>query len=220
MNKAVSIFCKIFLAPLVGILLVKEIRGRENIPKSNFILASNHQSYLDIIACGYICVPRNFTFIGQVDKGKGAVGMLRDFFYFLGGVIRLNRKDDSSKKEAFNRAVDVINSGSSLVIYPEGTRTKTGEVQQGKWGVAKIFLKTGVPVLPLGIRGAFEMLSPDGKISLKRMIRLKIGQPIFFKEEFEKAKNMSVESEEYKELCISITNRIMEDIKKLVYEKN
>jgi 1-acyl-sn-glycerol-3-phosphate acyltransferase len=220
MNKAVSIFCKIFVAPLVGILLIKEVKGRKNIPGSNFILASNHQSYLDIVACGYICVPRVFTFIGQVDKGKGIAGMLRDFFYFLGGVIRLNRKDDNSKKQVFNEAVEVINKGSSLVIYPEGTRTKTGEIQQGKWGVAKIFLKTGAPVLPLGINGAFEMLSPSGKVSLKRMIRLNIGKPIYFREEFEKAKNISVESEEYKNLCISITNRIMEEIKKLVYEKD
>lgn len=200
--------------------MIKEVKGKENIPDSNFILASNHQSYLDIVACGYVCVPRRFTFIGQVDKGKGAAGMLRDFFYFFGGVIRLNRKDDNSKKQAFNEAVEAVRSGSSLVIYPEGTRTKTGEMQQGKWGVAKIFLKTGAPVLPMGISGAFEMLSPSGKISLKRMIRLKIGRPLYFKEEFEKGKELPAESEEYKSLCISITDRIMEEIKKLAYEKD
>ena len=220
MNKFVSIFSKIFLAPLVGMIFIKKVKGKDNIPSSNFILASNHQSYLDIVACSYICVPRRFTFIGQVDKGKGFIGFLRDFFYYLGGVVRLNRNDDDSKKKAFVEAVNIIKNGYSLVIYPEGTRSKTGEVQKGKWGVAKLFLKTGAPVLPLGIKGAFEVFPPSGKIKFKKAIELNIGQPLYFQEEFEKGKNLASDSEKYKQLCIAITDKIMEEIKKMVYEKN
>ena len=187
-------------------------------PHSNFILAANHQSYLDIVACSYICVPRIFTFIGQVDKGRGLPGAVREFFYFLGGVIRLDRRNNESKRIASAEAVEALKRGMSLVIYPEGTRSKTGEIQEGKWGVAKIFLKTGVPVLPVAINGAFEVFPPGGKMKLRRIIRVNIGQPLIFREELERSRWLDADSEEYKNLCISITSRIMGEIKKLAYE--
>lgn len=208
MNKIISIILKVFLAPIISILLIKEKRG--NLPKGNFILAPNHQSYIDIIVCGYLCVPRKFTFIGQVDKGKGIIGFLRDSIYFLAGVIPLNRKDENSKKQAFARAVRALKNGYCLVIYPEGKRSKTGEVQEGKWGVAKLFLETNVPIVPLGIIGAIDVMSPNGKIKIKKLIKLNIGKPLFFKEDL-KLKN-------YKDTCINITNKVMTEIKKLVYE--
>jgi 1-acyl-sn-glycerol-3-phosphate acyltransferase len=218
MNKFLSLLAKIFLAPIVKAALIKETKGWENLPRTNFILAPNHQSYLDIIACGYLCVPKKFTFIGQTDKGRGAAGFLRDTVYFLAGVIPLNRKNENSKKQSFLKAVKAIKSGYSLVIYPEGKRSETGEVQKGKWGIAKLFLQTGVPVVPLGISGAFEIMPPRGKVKIKRMIKLNIGQPIFFKDALEKSKNLDVESEEYKNICIDVTDKVMEEIKKLVYE--
>ncbi len=208
MNKIISIILKVFLAPIISILLIKEKRG--SLPKGNFILAPNHQSYIDIIVCGYLCVPRKFTFIGQVDKGKGIIGFLRDSIYFLAGVIPLNRKDEDSKKQAFARAVRALKNGYCLVIYPEGKRSKTGEVQEGKWGVAKLFLETNVPIVPLGIIGAIDVMSPNGKIKIKKLIKLNIGKPLFFKEDL-KLKN-------YKDTCINITNKVMTEIKKLVYE--
>jgi len=105
-----------------------------------------------------------------------------------------------------------------LVIYPEGTRTRTGEVGNGKWGVAKFFLETGVPILPMGIKGAFELFPPGEKPKVKKNIRLNIGQPLFFKEEFEAAKEMNRNSKEYENICIKITEKVMEEIKKLTYE--
>ncbi|MDD3170237.1 MAG: lysophospholipid acyltransferase family protein [Candidatus Paceibacterota bacterium] len=218
MNKFLSILAKIFLAPIVNVVFIKEVRGLENFPKTNFILAPNHQSYLDIIVCAYLCVPGKFTFIGQVDKGKGVIGFLRDVLYSLAGVIPLNRKDEDSKKQAFSKAIKALKQGYSLIIYPEGKRSETGEVQKGKWGVAKLFLQTGVPVVPLGMRGAFEIMPPRGKVKIKRVVKLNAGKPIFFKEALEKAKNLNEDSEEYKNLCMDITDKIMEEIKKLVYE--
>lgn len=208
MNRLVSIILKFFLAPIISFFLIKEKRG--SLPKGNFILAPNHQSYIDIIVCGYLCVPRKFTFIGQVDKGKGIIGFLRDFIYFLAGVIPLNRNDENSKKQAFLKAVKALKRGYCLVIYPEGKRSKTGEVQEGKWGVAKLFLETNVPVVPLGITGAIDVMSPQGKIKIKKLIKLNIGKPLSFEEE--------LKSKDYKENCINITNKVMSEIKKLVYE--
>ena len=63
MNKIISWFSKIFLAPILQLLFVKEIKGRENIPKRNFILASNHESHLDQVANGIVCVSKKSNFI-------------------------------------------------------------------------------------------------------------------------------------------------------------
>lgn len=217
MNSFFSFLCKHTLAPFIGFLFVKELKGKENLPPGNFILASNHQSYLDIALCGYICVPRRFTFIGQVDR-KEKWNFLRSILYAVGEVVPVNRKDKDSRSEAFLKAVEMIKRGYCLNIYPEGTRSKTGEVQEGRWGAAKLFLETGVPVVPMGISGAFEIFPPGKGLRIRKAVKLGIGKQMFFKEELEKAKGAS--SGEYDALCVSVTSKIMEEIKNLVYEQD
>lgn len=217
MNRLGSYFCKIFLKPVVGKVFIKEVKGIENIPKENFILASNHQSHLDIVICGYLCVPRKFTYIGQTDRYVGSDAFLRNLVYFLGGVIPVNRKDDLSKKEATKEAIRVLEKGYSLVIYPEGTRSRTGQIQEGKIGVAKISLKSKVQILPVGIRGTFELLPPGGGFpKLKKIVKVNIGKPLYFQEEFKTAEKLNEDSEEYKRILQKITNMVMEEIQRLI----
>jgi len=212
MNRAVSWFCNIFIKPIVYFLFIQKVKGKENIPKKNFILASNHQSHLDWIADGYICVPRRFRFIGQVDRYSGLLGIARDILYFITGTIRLNRKSEVSKKKVIEEAINSLKNGDILILYPEGTRSRTGEMGKGKWGVARLFLETGVPILPVGIKGTFELLPPGGKLKIKRIVKINIGKPLFFKKEFEEAKKIDKDSKRYKEILQTITNRLMEEI--------
>jgi len=218
MNPLVSWFCKIFLAPLVKKLFLKDIKGLENIPKRNFILVSNHQSYLDVIINGYLCVPRRFHFIGQIEGFKIPLKWLIASLYFLSGVIPLNRRDERSREKVVKEAISVLKRGDILIIYPEGRRSTNGEIQEGKPGVAKIFLRTGIPILPAGIKGAFELFPPKGKLKIKRIIKINIGKPLFFKEELERAKKLEENSEEYRQILQKITNKTMEEITNLCKE--
>jgi len=215
MSPLLSWFCKIFLAPVVKALFIKEIKGKENIPKRNFILVSNHQSYLDIILDAYLCVPRRFHFIGQIEGFKPPLKWLIAALYFISGVIPLNRKDDNSRERVVEEAIKVLKKGDVLAIYPEGRRSTSGVVQEGKFGTARIFLKTGVPVLPVGIKGAFELLPPHGKLKIKRIVKINIGKPLFFEKELSEAKNLSEDSKEYEEIVKKITQQTMAEIKKL-----
>ena len=217
MNKIGSWFCKIFLKPAVDRFLIKEARGLGNVPKTNFILAANHQSHLDQILTGYVCVPRRFTYIGQVDRYSGFEAFLRNFLYFIAGVISVNRNKPESRKKAAEEAIRRLKNGDILIIYPEGTRSRTGEIQKPRPGVAKIYLKTGVPILPIGIKGTFELM-PAGRAfpKLKREIKINIGKPLHFKEELEMAKNLDCNSEEYRSICQKITDRVMEEIKNVI----
>jgi len=218
MNPLVSWFCKIFLAPLVKKLFLKDIKGLENIPKINFILVSNHQSYLDVIINGYLCVPRRFHFIGQIEGFKIPLKWLIASLYFLSGVIPLNRRDERSREKVVKEAISVLKKGDILIIYPEGRRSTNGEIQEGKPGVAKIFLRTGIPILPAGIKGTFELFPPKGKLKIKRIIKINIGKPLFFKEEIERAKKLEENSEEYRQILQKITNKTMEEITNLCKE--
>jgi len=215
MNIFASWFCKIFLKPIVNWFLIKEVRGLENIPRGNFILVSNHLSYLDIIVDGYLCVPRRFHFIGQIDGWKGIMKWLIRAFYFICGVVPLDRQSDESREKVLKEAIKVLKKGNVLVLYPEGRRSANGQIQEGKLGTAKIFLKTGIPILPAGLKGTFELLPPGGKLKIKRIVKISIGQPLYFKEEFIKAKNLNCDSEKYKEICQKITDKIMAEISNL-----
>ncbi len=212
MNRLISWFCKIFIAPIARILFIKKITGLDNIPKENFILASNHQSHLDQVATGYICVPRRFHFIGQTDQYTGLTKLSLYIIYFLAGVIRLNRKSKASKKNMMKEAIESVKKGDCLIIYPEGTRTRTGEIGKGKYGAANIFLETGKPILPVAIKGTFDILPPEGNLKIKRIVEINIGKPLYFHEEYEKGKNIDKESDDYRLLLQEITDKIMEEI--------
>ena len=216
MNRVLSWFCKIFLKPIVDFILIKEVRRLENLPKTNFILAANHQSHLDQIATGYVCVPRRFTFLGQIDKYSGVEAFLRNLVYKIAGVIPVHRYDEESKKRAVEECIRRIKKGEILVIYPEGTRSKDGKIGEGKPGTAKIYLKTGTPILPVAIKGNFDLM-PVGKSfpKLKRIVKINVGNSLEFREEFEMAKNLDCDLEEYKEICQKIINSVMDEIKKL-----
>jgi len=218
MNPLLSWFCKIFLAPLVKRLFLKDIKGLENIPKRNFILASNHQSYLDIIIDSYLCVPRRFHFIGQIEGFKVPLKWLISSLYFLSGVIPLDRRDECSREKVVKEAISVLKRGDILIIYPEGRRSTNGEILQGKFGAARIFLKTRVPILPVGIKGTFELFPPKGKLKIKKIIKINIGRPLFFEKEFQISKNLAEDSQEYQQILQKITNKTMEEINNLFAE--
>jgi 1-acyl-sn-glycerol-3-phosphate acyltransferase len=166
-----------------------------------------------------LCVPRRFTYLGQIDKYSGFEGFLRNFLYFIAGVIPVHRYDEESKKRAIKECVERLKKGEILIMYPEGTRSKDGKIHEGKPGIAKIYLETGVPILPVAIKGNFEIM-PVGKSfpKFKKIVKINVGKPLEFKKELEIGRNLSPQSPEYKEICQRITQRVMEEIRKLFEE--
>jgi len=219
MNRLISWFCKIFLKPAVDKFLIKEVKGLENLPKENFILAANHQSHLDQLMTGYVCVPRRFHMIGQTDEYHGFAKILLELIYFIAGVIPVNRNDEKSRKRAIKEAIKVLKKKDILIIYPEGTRTRTGEIQNGYPGVAKIFLEIETPILPVGIKGTFELMPPGKRFpKIKRVVKINIGKPLLFKEEIEEAKNFDCQSPEHKKIAAEIAEKAMKEISNLYSE--
>lgn len=197
--------------------LIKEIRGKENFSKKrNYILASNHVSHLDWLIGCYLCVPRKYTFIGQVDKIKGIAGALRDLMYWTGETIRVNRNDSASRVRAAAKAVEFIKKGYNLFMFPEGTRSRDGLLKTFKRGVGKIYLQTGAPILPVAMIGTYEMMPPGGKAKLNRSARVIVGKPLEFPEQLAAAKNLAADSPEYFRLCEEIAKKAEDEVRALL----
>jgi 1-acyl-sn-glycerol-3-phosphate acyltransferase len=216
MNTFVSTLSRFVLGGAVRNVLIKDIKGLDNIPpKRNFILASNHLSHMDWFMSGYIITPRRFTFVAQVDQYSGFKKMWRNLIYWWGGIIPINRKSDESKKEAIATAIKMLKEGYCVVIYPEGGRAYDGVMRDFKSGVGKLHLESGVPVLPAAFKGTQDLMPPHGKLKLKKVAQVLIGSPLDFPQERQAAQKMDKDSYEYRKLCADVAKKIEDEVRKL-----
>lgn len=192
--------CWLFSRSYFGVKVV----GRENIPgKGAFIFVSNHSSYLDPILLGTAC-HRSLNYMARdtlfEEKALGwALSKVHAF------PVRRNENDLKAVKDS----IRIVKSGRPLVIFPEGTRTKDGNLQRGKRGVGFIVAKAKAMVVPAYIDGSFEAM-PRGFDSKKRHpIKVFIGKPIDFNHQLES------DPRKFKDLYQDISDRIMRDIAQL-----
>ena len=151
-----------------------EIIGIENLPQSGgLIIASNHVSYLDpaVLTASF---NRKIYFLTKKEVFKN------NFISFL--LKNMNALPiDRGKVDmlAFKKAINILQEEKVLGIFPEGTRSSNGELQELKLGTIKIAMKTGVPILPVGIIGTHKIY-PRGiifPILFKHKIIVKYGAP-------------------------------------------
>ncbi|MDD4879022.1 MAG: lysophospholipid acyltransferase family protein [Candidatus Omnitrophica bacterium] len=122
-----------------------KVKGAENIPaEGKFIIAANHSSYLDPVAIG-AAVPRQIKWI--VRKDVYDVWWLKPLFAST-GMIRENG--------SVGKAIGLLGKGEVLGVFPEGSRSYDGRLGAGKRGAAIMALKSGAPVIPCAVKGAFK----------------------------------------------------------------
>lgn len=151
--------------------------GRINLPKEPFILISNHQSYLDfliLITMFPIGFLRKTYFMAKVkhfDKGFGK--FLADNSNTI--IVDINQNLGRTLKES----AYALKKGKNMVIFPEGIRTRDGELNEFKKSFAILSKELGVPIVPFGIKGAYEAM-PFGSIFPKpKTIRVKFFDTIY-----------------------------------------
>jgi len=168
-----------------GILLLRayfklyhrlEVKGLENLPEPPFIIAPNHQSYLDAFAVGSslpLKVARETYFLGDE---KYFSHPLTALFARLAHVITVNV--NKGLKESLQKTAYALSQGKVVVVFPEGARTRTGRLMEFKKGVAILAKELEVPVVPVGIKGAYEAWSVYDKFPKPRKIILSFGKPL------------------------------------------
>jgi 1-acyl-sn-glycerol-3-phosphate acyltransferase len=219
MNTFVATISKLILGKPIELLMIKEISGKENIPVGGFILASNHLSHADWFVSGYLCAPKKFAFIGQVDQyNTGVNAIWRRLIYWWASTIPIDRKSGDSKRQAIERAVKMLKDGYRIIIYPEGGRAYDGAMREFKAGVGMLHLESGVPVLPAAFSGTREVMPPHGKIKLKKVVRVAIGKPMDFSKERELAAKLEKDSHAYHGLCADVAKKIEDEVRRLSKE--
>ncbi len=145
---------RVFLAvfrPLLSILLSWRVVGRENVPMTGpVILAANHVHAADpfLLLFG---LPRWIEFIAKEDLFRSAP--VRAFLRWAGTFSIRRAGKVREKQEVLDSALEVLEKGSMLGIFPEGSRSRDGRLSVGKTGCALLASKADVPILPVGICG-------------------------------------------------------------------
>jgi 1-acyl-sn-glycerol-3-phosphate acyltransferase len=134
------------------------ITGRENIePGRTYMLVANHLSLLDILVVFRLF--RDFKWVSKIEVFKVPV---IGWNMRLNGYIPLRRGDRESVVEMLAACRKALGQGSSIMMFPEGTRSATGELRPFKAGAFELAKETSVPIVPMVIRGTHDALPKRG----------------------------------------------------------
>ena len=152
-----------------------EAEGLENIhPDRPCVFMSNHQSQADIAAL-MATLPVSFRFVAKIELTRIPI---LGWAIRLGGHIVVDRGNRKRSIRSLERGADEIRSGTNVIIFPEGTRSKTGELQPFKSGGFHLAIGAGVPIIPVSVSGG-RSIFPTGSLRIDSgTLRVVYGKPI------------------------------------------
>jgi 1-acyl-sn-glycerol-3-phosphate acyltransferase len=196
-------FTKLVISLILLVWTRKQVVGLKNIPKQGpVILASNHVNLLDppLLA---VLVPRRIVYMGKIELFRAPViGPL----YRLAGFIPVRRFEGDLA--ALRKAEEVLRQNQVLGMFPEGTRSRKPGLGKGQPGTAVLALRTGAPIVPVGVSGTEGVSVPRSFFRITR-VGVVFGKP------FELPKGRRLNSE-FVQQC---TERIMKEIAVLLPEE-
>jgi 1-acyl-sn-glycerol-3-phosphate acyltransferase len=207
-------FCVAVAEPPLLLLTRRRWKGGENIPaRGGCILAVNHISHLDPFTCAHFVYSwgRVARFLAKAELFDLPV---------LGRIVR-NAKQipvyrlTTDASLSFTAAVEAVEQGQCVVVYPEGTITRQPDLwpMTGKTGAARIALSTGAPVIPVAQWGAQRILPPyttRPKLLPRKTIEMTAGRPV----ELDDLRDQPLTPQ----VLLAATDRIMDEITRLLEE--
>jgi 1-acyl-sn-glycerol-3-phosphate acyltransferase len=153
-----------------------EIRGSENIDKNlSYVVVANHLSNLDVMA-SFLAVPLPIRFLAK--KELFSVPILAPAMRAI-GIVEVDRAARSAVHEKVNvQAKNLVANGRSLIIYPEGTRSRDGQLKGFKKGAFTMAIAGQIPVLPVTIHGTREAWPPGPSLVKGAKITVIVDPPI------------------------------------------
>lgn len=176
-SRWVSLMCGAFWARLNGIMtpMLVQIEGRENIDvHQSYVIVGNHQSFYDVfLLYGWLGI--DFKWI--IKKEMRSIPFLGAACAKVGHVF-IDRSDRKAALASINEAKPRFVDGTSVLFFPEGTRSRTGELRRFKKGAFRVAIDLELPILPVTITGTRDILPSDGIDLLPGRARLMIHPPI------------------------------------------
>lgn len=175
--------------------------GRENFPKEGaVIIAPNHASFLDPIIVG-VGAPRKVNFLA------------RDTLFRFGPLARLLYlvntspiKREAGDVNAFKSSLNKLSEGKAILIFPEGTRSRDGNLQEARSGIGFLQASSGAVVVPCYVKGTMEAWPRHSRFPKFSPVSVYFGRPLRFDEDFRGTK---------KDKYLYITREVMRDIEEL-----
>ncbi len=164
------------LTPLLEVLYRAHISGLEHVPADGpVILSANHLSFFDTPAL-MLASPRPVVFLGKAEYMDH--WRTRHLFPAL-GMVPIRREAGRSSMAALETASELLRDGRAVGIYPEGTRSRDGLLHKGHTGVAHLALRTGAPILPIGLIGT-PAIQPIGTVlpRPRGSLQVHFGEPV------------------------------------------
>jgi 1-acyl-sn-glycerol-3-phosphate acyltransferase len=157
---------------LCGIEL--EVSGEENMqPDTPYVIVGNHASYMDVPAL-FATLPRPPQFIAKRELAR---------IPFVGTALRwgrhvlIERGNRSSARDSLEQAAAHVRAGAAVLVFPEGTRAVSDEVQKFKTGALRLAKEAQAAILPVGISGTRQALPKHGRLLYPGRVSVRIGAP-------------------------------------------
>ncbi|WP_019241879.1 MULTISPECIES: lysophospholipid acyltransferase family protein [Bacillus] len=133
------------------------VKGEENIPAGSVLMVSNHEGNFDIpVLIGFLKKP--FGFISKVEVEK--IPIVYKWMEVMNCVL-MDRKDRRQSIKAIRQGISLIKEGHSIVVFPEGTRSKGGPVAEFKAGSLRLGMDAQAPIVPIAIKGTSKLMEKN-----------------------------------------------------------
>jgi 1-acyl-sn-glycerol-3-phosphate acyltransferase len=158
---------------LAGLTRVRVEGAIDEIPRTGpVIVAANHSSNLDVPVLGSSLMPKLGRRLQWLGKKELFDWPVVGWIARNGGVHAIDR--GAADVEAFRIATRILDEGHALFVFPEGTRSHDGTLGKGRDGVAVLALRTGAPIVPVGVSGSYErwprgrrLPRPGGRVTVR-----------------------------------------------------
>lgn len=152
------------------------IEGRDHAPRQGgYVLTCNHTMGPDFMVVGYAS-PHQIYFMAKQELFE--IHPMLTWLLNQCGVFPIRRGE--TDMAAVNHAIDLVKSGHALGMFPEGTRSRSGQLQRGRSGAARIAIQTQTPVVPAFVANAESIFERSNWLSLKRrvLVTVRFGAPL------------------------------------------
>ena len=152
------------------------IEGVEHVPvEGPAIIAPNHLSFCDSVFVP-ACLPRRVWAIG---KGEYMDDWKTKYLFPALGMIPVDRSGGDAAQVALDTAARVLDGGHLFMIYPEGTRSRSGNLHRGRTGAARLAIRCDAPIIPVGHLGTIDIQPPDTFLMKTRLpVTVRFGAPM------------------------------------------
>jgi 1-acyl-sn-glycerol-3-phosphate acyltransferase len=166
-------FLRALMIPCVYAVARLEAVGRENIPKTGpFILVTNHQSFLDPIIVQVLCRRPLHTLAKSTQFTGKIMG------WVMPRVNAIPTRRYRIEPQAVRVVLRHLANGDPVGVYPEGERSWDAQLQPFRRGTIRLLLKAGVPIIPCGVAGSYDVWPRWSKTLRRRRVRVEFGEAI------------------------------------------